>query len=80
MIAEGQINCILQPNIFLVQKNNHMAYQNIAIKYNLGYVNLSAMKLKECCEKVKCCGSKNVILNNYSETDERFISEDLYWI
>lgn len=80
VLAEADINCIMQPKIFLVQRNNHTAFQNIAIKYNVGYVNLGTCKLRDCAKAVKCCKSKNVILNQYAETDERLVSDDLYWI
>lgn len=57
----------MRPKIFLAQKNNHFAFQNIAIRYNMGYTNLLTHKLNDCCDFVKNCGFKNVILNCYGQ-------------
>lgn len=44
--VEDSIKKILRPRIFLVQKNATQAYQNIAIRYGLGFVNLNKIRLR----------------------------------
>ncbi len=46
ILAEPLFNSILRPRIFLVQRNNHLVYQNLAIRYNMGFVNLGMNNLR----------------------------------
>jgi hypothetical protein len=52
-----------------VQRNNHLVYQNIAIKYNMGFINLGKNPLRECASLVKKCGKRDVILCYYGQHD-----------
>lgn len=44
--VEGRIRKILSPRIFLVQKNATNVYQNIAVRYGLGFFNLNRLRLR----------------------------------
>lgn len=80
LLGEPLLNSVLKPRIFLVQKNNNLIYQNIAIKFNMGFINLEKKGLRSCESYVRKCGKRDIILAYYSRQDDHLISEDLYWI
>ena len=80
LLAEPLITSILKPRIFLVQANNNLTYQNIALKHNLGFINLRKNKLKECQNIVKNCGKRDIILCCYETEENSLISQEMYWI
>lgn len=47
LLAEPLLNSVLKPRIFLIKKNNQRIYHNIAIKYDMGFVNLDMHTLRE---------------------------------
>ena len=66
--------------MFLVQKNREIVYENIAIKYDMGFVNLELHSLRKCLPYIRKCEKRDIILNYYSQESEYLVSEDLYWI
>ena len=70
----------MRPRIYLVQRNNNLMYQNIALKNDLGFINLRINKLRDCCNLVKNCKRRDIILCYYEQTSEKLVSDDLYWI
>lgn len=69
ILAESHINLVMRPRIFLVQRNNHLVYQNIAIRYNLGFINLNITPLRDCALIARKCGKRDIIICQYGQTD-----------
>lgn len=80
ILSEPYINSILRPRIFLTQRNIHLVYQNIAIRHNMGFINLAKIPLRECGPLVRKCGKRDIILCYYGQSDEKLVSDDMYWI
>lgn len=78
--AEEVIAKILKPRIFLVQNNNTNVYQNIALRYGLGFVNLSKQSLRDCDTVLKSLNKQNIIISNHGSEKGRNASEDVFWI
>ncbi len=66
--------------MFLVQSNPTLVYQNIAIRYNCCLINLAIYNLEQAKKIAKSCGKRDVIIANYRQTEDKLVSEDLYWI
>jgi hypothetical protein len=66
--------------VYLIQDNNTLLYQNLAIKHNFGYFNLQRYSLKDIADFVRKGSFRDVILCNYRQIDEDLISKDFYWI
>ena len=64
----------------MVQENNHLTYQNIAIKHNMGFINIRTTELADCEKLVKGCGRRDVILCCYRNGEDSIVSKELYWI
>lgn len=52
-----------------MQINNHLLYQNIAIKYGLGFINLNLVDLRKCAPLARKSGKRDVILCNYGKSE-----------
>lgn len=64
----------------MVQSNPSLIYQNIAIRHNCCLINLAINSLEEARKIAKNTDKKDVIIFNYRQTDDKLVSEDLYWI
>lgn len=80
ILVEKLINSILKPRVFLVQVNNSLVYQSLAIKYDMGFVNLNRIRLRDCLPYVAKCQKRDIILCSHGHEKKRMVSEDLYWI
>ena len=74
------MRAILKPRIYLIQDNNTLLYQNLAIKNNFGFFNLHRYTLKEVADFVRKGSFRDVILCNYRQHNEDLICKDFYWI
>jgi len=70
----------MKPRIFFVQLNHTNVFQNIALKFGLGFINLNKYRLRDCASLVKACNSKDIILCNHGHEKKRNASEDVYWV
>jgi hypothetical protein len=59
----------MKPRIYLIQSNNTLVYQNIAIRYNLGFINLNNYKLKDCKSIAKKNKKRDIIVCNYNQSE-----------
>lgn len=80
ILAENNFNSIMKPRVFLVQRNNNVVYQNIAIKYDMGFISLNKMRLRDSLDYKNKCKKREIIICNHGHEKKRLVSEDLYWI
>ena len=66
--------------MFLVQSNPTLLYQNIAIRYNCCLINLAINNFEQARKIAKNSGKRDIIIANYRQTENKLVSEDLYWI
>ncbi len=71
---------ILSPRVYLVQDNNTLAFQNLAIRHDLAYYNLSKHALKDLPAFVRAGNYRDVVLGNYRREEEELVCQDFYWI
>lgn len=64
----------------MVQKNPTLIFQNIAIRYNCCFINLDKYTLSEAKNIIRNSKNRDIIVGNYSQTEDKLVSEDLYWI
>ena len=67
ILAEKLIDDILRPRIFLIQTNQTTLFQNIAIRYNMGYYDLRRESLEDVAIGVRLSEDRNIIISNYSQ-------------
>ena len=46
----------------------------------MGFINLSINKLEECCQIVKNCGKRDIIICGYQPGESKMVSQEMYWI
>lgn len=80
LLGEELLRDILRPRVYLVQDNNTLLYQNLAIKHNFGFFNLQKYSIKEVADLIRKGNYRDVILCNYRQASEDMISKDFYWI
>ena len=78
IIAERLLDEILKPRVFLVQENNTLLYQNIAVKYNLGFFDLKKESLKDIAVSIRKGNYRNVLLCNYSQQHDHLVCQDFH--
>jgi L-ribulose-5-phosphate 3-epimerase UlaE len=80
IICEKNVQQLFRKNVYLVQEHSGSAFQNVALKYGYGCVNLHSVNLRNILPLIMKNPSKNLIICYYKQTEEKMISDDLYWI
>ena len=66
--------------MYLIQENNTLLFQNLAIINNFGFYNLRTHRVEEIVELVKKGSHRDVIICNYSSDSSELICQDFYQI
>ena len=67
---------VLKPRVFLVQFNNTTLFQNIAIRYNLGYYDLRITTIDQIGVSVRTGEDRDIIISNYTPSFDGLVCED----
>ena len=80
ILAEKLLDEVLRPRVFLVQNNPTTLYQNIAIRYGVGFFDLRKSAVQEISTAVRKGHFRDIILCNYMQDIYNLVCEDFYEI
>lgn len=76
ILAEKLLDDILRPRVFLIQNNHTNLYQNLAVRYNMGFYDLRRESLEQIAMSVRTGDDRNIILCNYLQGNETLVCQD----
>lgn len=80
LIAEELLKDLLQPRVYLIEENNTLLYQNMAIRHNFGFFNLHNYSFRTIGDLIRTSHYRDVIICNYRQINDDLISKDFHWL
>ena len=78
ILGEALLSEVLRPRVYLIQDNNSLVYQNLAIQEGMGYFSLARWTIDEVARRVKQGSFRDVILGSYAQNVDQLICDDFY--
>lgn len=80
LLAELLLIDLMQPRVYLIEENNTLLYQNLAIRHNFGFFNLHNHSFRTIGDLIRTGHYRDVIICNYRQINDDLISKDFHWL